>query len=73
MAPSVETRVRVERLLNIMATVWPARAVLLALSLESEATWALLAAALRMRAVNSLVVRSLMEVRWRGGVAVAVE
>lgn len=66
-AASVETRVRVERLLNIIATVFPERAPWrLWGTPDPDLMEVLEEDALRMRVVSSAGVRSAMERRWRG-------
>lgn len=65
-AASVETRVRVERLLNIIATVLPERAPWRLVGVVPDLMAALEDEALRTRVVSSVGVRSAMERRWRG-------
>lgn len=65
-APSVDTRVRVLLLLNIMATVLPVRELPRPASLSAFVTSALEAAAFRRSFVNSAGVKSLIAKRWRG-------
>ena len=65
-AASVETRVRVLRLLNIMATVLPVREVVSDVGALPALTACLRVAALRTKAVNSLGVNSLMDMRCLG-------
>lgn len=65
-AASVETRVRVERLLNIIATVLPVREPWREGGMEPDLMAVLWEAALRTKVVNSVGVRSAMERRWRG-------
>ena len=65
-AASVETRVRVERLLNIIATVLPVRLLRRFLGIAPDFMAVLERKALRMRVVSSEGVRSAMERRWRG-------
>jgi hypothetical protein len=65
-AASVDTRVRVLRLLNIMAIVCPARLLDRVLGVWPDLTAVLYEDALRTSLVNSLGLRSAMDVRWRG-------
>jgi hypothetical protein len=60
-AASVETRVRVERLLNIMATVLPVKLLRMFLGMDPDLMEVLWEEALRTRVVSSLGVRSAME------------
>lgn len=67
MAPSVDTLVRVLRLLKVMATVLPARAARRAWGTSPvDLTAALWCAALRTSVVSSAGETSAMERRWRG-------
>lgn len=66
MAPSVLTRVRVERLLNIIATVWSRSLCWRLEGTEPDLTADLWEEALRTSWVSSCGVRSAMERRWRG-------
>lgn len=65
-APSVDIRVRVLRLLNIMATVLPVRAPRRFFGIEPDLMARLWEWALRTRLVSSVGVRSAMDRRWRG-------
>lgn len=65
-AASVETRVRVERLLNIIAMVLPERAPWSWGGVVPDLMAVLEEEALRTRVVSSVGVRSAMERRWRG-------
>lgn len=65
-ADSVETRVRVLLLENIMAIVLPVRLPVRSGGVEPDLMAVLWEDALRMRVVNSAGVRSAMERRWRG-------
>lgn len=60
-AASVETRVRVERLLNIIATVLPVRLLSTFLGIEPDLMEALWEDALRTRVVSSVGVSSAIE------------
>src|SRR5690242_2984392 len=67
MAPSVDTRVRVLRLLKVMATVRPASDWRRLRGTSPVALMACLwASALRTSVVSSAGVRSAMDSRWRG-------
>jgi hypothetical protein len=65
-AASVETRVRVLRLLNIIATVLPLREPRRFLGIEPDLMEVLCDEALRTKVVSSVGVRSAMESKWRG-------
>lgn len=65
-APSVETRVRVLRLLNMRATVLPKSALGRCAGVLPDLIEALYVAALRTRVVSSAVERSAMERKCRG-------
>lgn len=65
-AASVETRVRVLRLLNIMATDFPVRLPRRFLGIEPDLIAVLCEEALRTRVVSSVGVRSAMERKCRG-------
>lgn len=65
-AASVDTRVRVERLLNIIATAWPLNFALRAKGTSPALRAVLWEEALRTRWVSSVGVRSAMERKWRG-------
>lgn len=66
-AASVDTRVRVERLLNIIATAWPLNFALMAKGTSPAFMEVLWEEALRTRCVSSVGVRSAIERKWRGG------
>jgi hypothetical protein len=65
-AASVETRVRVLRLLNIIATVLPDREPRRFLGTEPDLMALLWDEALRTRTVSSVGVRSAIDSKWRG-------
>lgn len=65
-APSVETRVRVLRLLKVMATVLPDNELDSDIGMEPDLIACLREAALRTRVVSSAGVRSDIERRCRG-------
>lgn len=65
-AASVDTRVRVLRLLNIMAMVCPDRLLASDFGVWPALTAVLCSEALRTSFVNSAGLRSLMDVRCRG-------
>lgn len=65
-AASVLTRVRVLRLLNVMAIVWPSKEFSIDGGIRPDLMACLWAAALRTRVVSSDGVRSAIESRWRG-------
>lgn len=65
-AASVDTRVRVLRLLNIMATVWPMSAVASPVGARPALTACFRDAALRTKAESSPGVRSLMDIKCLG-------
>lgn len=65
-AASVETRVLVLRLLNVMATVFPVKVPNNEVGIAPDLTACLWEWALRTRAVSSEEERSAMERRWRG-------
>ena len=65
-AASVETRVLVLLLLNIMATVLPVRLPKRFFGIEPDLTVCLCELALRTRVVNSAGERSAIERKWRG-------
>ena len=62
-AASVDTRVRVLRLLNIIAMVFPARSLLIKNGDDPDLTAAFREDALRTNVENSVGVRSLMDKR----------
>lgn len=62
----METRVRVERLLNIIAIVWPLKLPSRLLGIDPDFMDVLWDEAFRTRVVNSAGVRSAMERRCRG-------
>jgi hypothetical protein len=67
MAPSVDTRVRVLRLLKVMATVRPARELRRPCGISPVDLMPVLClSALRTSVVSSAGVRSAMDSRWRG-------
>jgi hypothetical protein len=65
-AASVETRVRVDRLLNIIATVLPLKLPNRFRGIEPDFMAVLCKEALRTRVVSSEGVRSAIERKWRG-------
>lgn len=65
-AASVETRVRVERLLKLMQTVWPRRAERVVSDWVPALITALWEAAFCTKLVSSDGVRSAIVSRWRG-------
>lgn len=65
-AASVLTRVRVLRLLNIMAMVWPESLPARDAGVVPDFSADLWEEALLMRVVNSAGLRSAIERRWRG-------
>lgn len=62
----MDTRVRVERLLNIIATVLPAKLLSKCAGMEPDLREVLWEEALRTRVVSSEGVRSAIERKWRG-------
>ena len=66
MAPSVDTRVRVDRFENVIATVLRASELRMEVLIDPDFTACLWLAALRTSAVSSEGVRSAIERKWRG-------
>lgn len=71
--PSVEILVRVLRLLNVIATVFPLKAPLRFCGIEPALMAFLWDAAFRTSVVNSFGVRSAMVIKWRGAFVAGVE
>lgn len=71
--PSVEILVRVLRLLNVMATVFPLNAPLRFCGIEPALMAFLWEAAFRTSVVNSFGVKSAIVIKWRGAFVAGVE